>query len=103
MRRAGETVCEFGSLESKPNEMLVSGVFLSASAVALLARCLQRAGQIRLADDVGFALDADWDEMKLAPSEEAAILSVLAHCPDLLRPLRDALQANTGRHDENPA
>jgi hypothetical protein len=83
--------------------MLVSGVFLSASAVALLARCLQRAGQTRLADDVGLALDADWDEMKLAPNEEATILSVLDHCPELLRPLRDALQANTRRSGENLA
>jgi hypothetical protein len=54
--------------------MLVSGVFLSASAVALLARCLQRAGQTRL-----------------------------DHCPELLRPLRDALQANTRRSGENLA
>lgn len=83
--------------------MLVSGVVLSATAVAVLARCLQRAGQTRLADDLGLALDADWDEMKLAPNEEATILSVLDQCPELLRPLEDALQAKTRRRSENLA
>ena len=77
--------------------MLISGVLLSATAVAALARCLQRAGQNQLADDVGLALDANWKEMKLAPNEENTILSVLDNCPDLLQPLRDALQANA-RH-----
>lgn len=74
--------------------MLITGVVLSASAVAALARCLQRAGHVRLADDVGLAVDANWDELVLAPSEEDEILSALHTCPDLLRPLRDALRAN---------
>jgi hypothetical protein len=74
--------------------VLISGVLLSATAVAVLARCLQRAGQTQLAGDVGLALDADWREIKLAPNEENTILSVLQDCPDLLQPLRDALQAN---------
>ena len=74
--------------------MLIAGVVLSASAVAVLARRLQRAGQLRLADDVGLALDGDWREMQLAPNEETTILRVLRDCPELLRPLRDALQAN---------
>jgi hypothetical protein len=73
--------------------MLISGVILSASAVAVLARCLQRAGQVRLADDVGLALDAAWEELQLAPNEERAILSALADCPDVLRPLQGALDA----------
>jgi hypothetical protein len=80
--------------------MLISGVVLSATAVAVLARCLQRAGQTRLADDVGLALDANWKEMKLAPNEESTILSVLDNCPDLLHPLRNALQANARRRAE---
>ena len=67
-----------------PSTMLIAGVVLSASAVAVLARRLQRAGQLRLADD----------EMQLAPNEETTILRVLRDCPELLRPLRDALQAN---------
>jgi hypothetical protein len=80
--------------------MLVSGVVLSARAVAVLARRLQRAGQRRLADDVGLALDAEWSEMKLAPNEEDTILSVLRDCPVSLRPLRDALQASVRRRAE---
>jgi hypothetical protein len=71
--------------------MLISGVVLSASAVAMLARCLRRAGHVRLADDVGLALDAAWEEMQLAPNEERAILSALDDCPDVLRPLQEAL------------
>jgi len=74
--------------------MLIAGVVLSASAVAVLARRLQRAGQLRLADDVGLALDGDWREMQLAPNEETTILRVLGDCPELLRPLQDALQAS---------
>ena len=35
--------------------------------------------------------------MRLGPSEEDAILSVLNDCPALLQPLRDALQANARR------
>ena len=73
--------------------MLVSDVLLSSAAVAVLARCLQRAGHIRLADDVGLALDADWKELVLAPSEEDEIVAVLRPCPVVLEPLRDALQA----------
>lgn len=74
--------------------MVVSGVSVSPSAVATLARCLQRAGYVDLADDVGLALDADWTELQLAPSEEEEILAVLDDCPALLEPLRDALRAN---------
>ncbi len=74
--------------------MLIAGVVLSASSVAVLARRLQRAGQLRLADDVGLALDGDWNELQLAPNEEITILRVLRDCPELLRPLRDALRAN---------
>jgi hypothetical protein len=80
--------------------MLIAGVILSASAVAVLARRLQRAGQVRLADDVGLALDANWSELNLAPNEEQTILSVLQDCPDVLQPLRDALQANVRRRAE---
>ena len=76
---------------------------MSATAVALLARLLQGAGQIRLADDVGLALDANWSEMVLAPNEEDTILSVLQDCPALLRPLRDALQATVRRRGEGLA
>jgi hypothetical protein len=83
--------------------MLIAGVILSASAVAALARRLQRAGQTRLADDVGLALDANWSEMQLAPNEEDTILSVLHDCPVLLKPLRDALQANVRRRGERLA
>lgn len=77
-----------------PSRMLIAGVVLSASSVAVLARRLQRAGQLRLADDVGLALDGDWNELQLAPNEEITILRVLCDCPELLRPLRDALRAN---------
>lgn len=82
------------------SSMLIAGVVLSASAVAVLARRLERAGQLRLADDVGLALDGDWNEMQLAPNEETTILRVLRDCPDLLRPLRDSLQANVRRRAE---
>jgi hypothetical protein len=82
------------------SRMFVSGVILSASAVALLARCLQRAGHIRLADDVGLAVDANWSELKLAPNEEDEILAALNDCPALLQPLRDALQASGWRRAE---
>jgi hypothetical protein len=74
--------------------VLVSGVALSATAVAVLARCLQRAGHAELADDVGLAVDANWIELILAPNEEAQILAALHDCPLLLQPLRDALQAD---------
>ena len=77
--------------------MFVSGVFLSSSAVALLARSLQRAGHRPLADDVGIAVDANWTELTLAPNEEAEILAVLDPCPALLQLLRDALQAAVSR------
>jgi hypothetical protein len=72
--------------------MVVSGVLLSASAVAVLARCLQRAGHMPLADDLGFALDANWNELVLARSEEKEVLSVLDDCPAELETLRVALQ-----------
>ena len=85
------------------SSVLISGALLSATAVAVLARCLQRAGQLRLADDVGLALDADWAEFTLAPNEEKTILSVLRDCPELLRPLRDVLQASIRRRGENLA
>ena len=81
--------------------MVISGVVLSATAVAVLARCLQRAGQTRLADDVGMALDGNWGEMQLAANEEDTILSVLHDCPDRLQPLRNALQANARRRREH--
>ena len=77
--------------------MVIASVILSANAVAVLARRLQRAGQMQLADDVGLALDANWSEFTLAPNEERTILSVLDDCPDLLQPLRDALRANAQR------
>jgi hypothetical protein len=83
--------------------MLIAGVGLTASAVAALARCLQRGGQMQLADDVGLALDANWSEMKLAPNEERTILSLLDDCPDLLQPLKAALQANAHRRGERRA
>ena len=82
--------------------MLISGVIVSAGAVAVLARRLQRAGERRLADDVGLALDADWVEFTLAAHEEKTILSVLRDCPDLLQPLRDALQSTARRRAEGP-
>jgi len=75
--------------------MVVSGVLLSAAAVAVLARSLHRAGHTRLADDVGLALDANWQELVLAPNEERQILSVLHDCPPVLKPLQDELQAKT--------
>ena len=62
---------------NQPDRMIVSGVVVSATAVAVLARCLQRAGHNRLADDVGLALDADWHELVLAPNEAAALLDEL--------------------------
>jgi hypothetical protein len=74
--------------------VLFSGVALSATAVAGLARCLQRAGHAELADDVGLAVDANRLELVLAPNEEVQILAALDDCPVLLRPLRDALQAD---------
>lgn len=82
---------------NQPIRMVVSGIALSASAVALLARRLQRAGHRQLADDVGLAVDANWDELVLASHEEEEILSTLHHCPAPLRPLRDELRANTRR------
>lgn len=82
---------------TKRNAMLIASALLSASTVASLARRLQCAGQLRLADDVGRAVDADWNELQLAPNEEATILSVLHDCPAPLRPLRDALEANARR------
>ena len=82
----------------EPEEgMVVSGVSVSPSAVATLARCLQRAGYIDLADDVGLALDSDWNELQLAPTEEEEMLAVLDDCPALLEPLRDSLRANRER------
>ena len=77
--------------------MVVSGVAVLPSAVATLARCLQRTGYIDLADDVGLALDSDWNELQLAPIEEEEMLAVLDDCPALLQPLRDALRANRER------
>lgn len=73
--------------------MIVSGVVLSAGAAAILARRLARAGHARLADDVALAIDANWDELVLAPAEERKILAVLADCPPELEPLRRALRA----------
>jgi hypothetical protein len=55
---------------------------------------------MQLAGDVGFALDANWREMQLAPNEERTILSVLSDCPDVLEPLRDALRENVLRLGE---
>jgi hypothetical protein len=73
--------------------MLVAGVPLSASAIATLARCLQRDDHVQLAGDVGLALDAGRTELRLAPGEEDEILAVLDDCPAQLQGLRDALHA----------
>ncbi len=78
---------------NQPNTMIVAGVVLSASAVALLAHRLARAGNTRLAEDVGRAVDADWNELVLAQTEKHEILRVLVDCPAVLQPLRAALQA----------
>lgn len=83
--------------------MLIAGVLLSASAVASLARHLQGLGQVDLAQELGFAVDANRGELRLAPSEEDAILSVLHDCPVVLQPLRDALEANVHRRGEGLA
>jgi len=77
--------------------MWIASVLVSATAVAVLVRRLQGAGQRVLADEIGFALDADRHEIRLGPGDERAILSVLRECPVPLRPLRDALQANARR------
>ena len=58
--------------------MVISGVVLSASARAVLARSLQRAGQMQLANDVGLALGADWKDMQLAPNGSGSARSVLS-------------------------
>jgi hypothetical protein len=79
---------------NQSTNMIISGVLVSATGVAVLALCLQRAGRTRLADDVGVALDGNWKELVLARGEEDEILSVLQDCPVELQPLRDALQAN---------
>ena len=74
--------------------MLVSGVLLTGNGVAVLARCLQRAGHVRLASDVGLAVDANWSELTLVSNEEDEILAALDDWPAQLLPLRDALRAN---------
>lgn len=65
---------------------LIAGVLLSAGTVAVLARCLQRAGESELANEIAFAIDGDWTELTLAPSEEDEILTVLYNCPLVLQP-----------------
>ena len=74
--------------------MLVAGVVLSSSAGAVLARCLEHAGEIELAQDLGIAVDANRSEVRLAPRDEHAILLALDDCPIELQALKDALRAN---------
>jgi hypothetical protein len=73
--------------------MFVAGVLLSASAVALLARRLQDAGDLEMAETIGFAVDANHEDLLIGPNEGHAILAVLRDCPPELEPLRLALQA----------
>ena len=73
--------------------MFVAGAQLSASGIALLARRLQEAGDLELAQTIGLALDAGQEELLIGPAEGHAVLAVLHDCPPELRPLRDALQA----------
>ena len=73
--------------------MFVAGVLVSASAVALLARRLQEAGEIDLAETIGLAVDGNREELLIGPSEGHAVLAVLRDCPTELEPLRIALRA----------
>jgi hypothetical protein len=73
--------------------MFVAGVLVSASAVALLARRLQDAGELDLAETIGYAVDRNQEELLIGPHEGRAILAALHHCPAELEPLRLALRA----------
>ncbi len=72
--------------------MLIAGVVLSASAIALLARRLQETGHLELAVAVGVAVDANRHELPLGHGEEDTIRRALHDCPAQLKPLRDALR-----------
>lgn len=74
---------------------------MPAGAVAALAHCLERAGHTRMAEEVGYAVDGNWDELVLAPSEEDEVLSALHNCPASLRPLKNALEAKARLRDES--
>jgi hypothetical protein len=73
--------------------MFVAGVLLSASAVALLARRLQEAGELDMAETIGYAVDRNQEELLLGPHEGRAILAALHHCPPDLEPLKLTLRA----------
>ena len=77
--------------------MVIAGVLLPSTSLSLLVRCLDGAGEHELAQDIGVAVDANRQEMRLGPGEERAILGVLRNCPHPLQPLRDALEATTRR------
>lgn len=74
--------------------MVIAGVGLSASDIAILARCLQDTGELELAEELGLGLDASRSEIRLSRRQEQAILLALEDCPRELQPLKDALQAN---------
>jgi hypothetical protein len=74
--------------------MLVAGVLLSASAVALLARRLRTAEEFEIAETLGLAIDANHHELPIGVAEGRTILIVLnTNCPPALEALRVALQA----------
>ena len=73
--------------------MFVAGVLVSASATASLARRLQDARDMEMAQAIGFAVDANEDEVLIGRSEGHAVLAVLQDCPAELDQLRLALRA----------
>ena len=77
--------------------MLVAGVFLSGGDVAVLASCLERVGEVELANTFAHALDAGQPEMRLGPLDEDALFHAIDRCPPQLQPLKNALQANQHR------
>lgn len=61
--------------------MLVAGVFLSGGDVAVLASCLERVGEVELANTFAHALDAGQPEMRLGPLDEDALFHAIDRCP----------------------
>jgi len=72
--------------------VVIAGVAVSASAIATLARRLEKSGRGQSAQRIEYALDAGQEELALAPSEGRVILDALEDCPDDLVPLRDELR-----------
>jgi hypothetical protein len=71
--------------------VLVHDVELPASAAALLALLLHRAGQEALSERVGRAVDTDKPGLSLSRDERSAVLYVLGGSPPQLERLRDHL------------